>query len=88
MLHGPGAGDAIRDAKVAVLRAIQEIKLEDVILGQYEGYTDDPTIENKNTNTPTFATVRLFINTPRWTGVPFILKAGKVSLRLWMTLLY
>lgn len=38
---------------------------------------DDPTIENKSTNTPTFATIRLRINTPRWTGVPFILKAGK-----------
>ena len=48
-----------------------------VVLGQYEGYTDDPTITNKNSNTPTFATVCLYVNTPRWAGVPFILKAGK-----------
>ncbi len=39
--------------------------------------TDDPTITNKDTNTPTFAVIRLKINTPRWHGVPFILKAGK-----------
>lgn len=77
VLEGPAAGKAIRDAKVAVLNAMSEIKLEDAILGQYEGYADDPTIENKNTNTPTFALLKLAINTRRWAGVPFILKAGK-----------
>jgi glucose-6-phosphate 1-dehydrogenase len=77
MVDGPGAGKAIRDAKVAVLNAINPIKMSDVVLGQYEGYADDPTISDKETNTPTFATIRLFINTPRWHGVPFILKAGK-----------
>lgn len=76
-LEGPTAGNDIRDAKVAVLNAIEEVKLEDVVLGQYEGYSDDPTIENKSTNTPTYATIKLNINTPRWHGVPFILKAGK-----------
>lgn len=74
---GPNASKGVRDAKVNVLNAIEPIRLEDVVLGQYEGYADDPTIENKETNTPTFATIRLFINTPRWHGVPFILKAGK-----------
>lgn len=37
-LEGPTAGKAIRDAKVAVLNAIQPISMEDVVLGQYEGY--------------------------------------------------
>lgn len=76
-LEGPKAGSAIRDAKVAVLNAIAELTLDDVVLGQYEGYADDETIEDKNTNTPTFATLKLSINTPRWSGVPFIMKAGK-----------
>jgi glucose-6-phosphate 1-dehydrogenase len=76
-LHGPGAGQAIRDAKVAVLNAIPPIDIDEVVLGQYEGYADDPTIEDKTTNTPTFAIIRLFVNTPRWKGVPFIMKAGK-----------
>jgi glucose-6-phosphate 1-dehydrogenase len=76
-IEGEGAGKAIRDAKVAVLNAMSTIKLEDVVLGQYEGYADDPTIINKTTNTPTFACIRLYINTPRWHGVPFIIKAGK-----------
>jgi glucose-6-phosphate 1-dehydrogenase len=77
ILEGPGAGKAIRDAKVAVLNAMPPIALEDCILGQYEGYSDDPTIENKDTNCPTFAVMKLKINTPRWHGVPIILKAGK-----------
>jgi glucose-6-phosphate 1-dehydrogenase len=76
-VEGPNSGKAIRDAKVAVLNAIQPIELEDCVLGQYEGYSDDPTILNKDTNCPTFAMVRLKINTPRWHGVPFIMKAGK-----------
>lgn len=77
ILEGPGAGKAIRDAKVAVLNAVAPIQLEDCILGQYEGYADDPTIENKDTNCPTYAVIKLKINTPRWHGVPIILKAGK-----------
>jgi glucose-6-phosphate 1-dehydrogenase len=76
-IEGPRAGKAIRDSKVAVLNSIAPITLEDCVLGQYEGYADDPTIENKDTNTPTFAVIRLRINNPRWSGVPIFLKAGK-----------
>jgi glucose-6-phosphate 1-dehydrogenase len=75
--RGPRAGNAIRDAKVHVLNSIPPIEIEDCVLGQYEGYADDPTITNKDTNTPTFAAIRLKINNPRWAGVPIILKAGK-----------
>ena len=76
-VEGPRAGNSIRDAKVHVLNSIPPIELEDCVLGQYDGYADDPTIKNKDTNTPTFATIRLKINNPRWAGVPIILKAGK-----------
>ena len=76
-VEGPAAGKAIRDAKVAVLNAINPLTQDDVVLGQYEGYADDPTIDNKDTNTPTFCTLLFKINTPRWHGVPFIMKAGK-----------
>lgn len=70
-------GGYIRDAKVDVLNAMPPIPLSDCLLGQYKGYTDDPTIEDKSTTAPTFAAVRCFINTPRWEGVPFIMTAGK-----------
>ena len=70
-------GDAIRNAKTEVLRNMDPIRIEDTLLGQYDGYTDDPTIENKDTNCPTYAALRCWIHTPRWEGVPFILQAGK-----------
>lgn len=76
-LDGPTAGEKIRDEKVRVLEAMQTITLDDVFLGQYEGYTDDETITNKDTNCPTFAMIRCFINNQRWAGVPIIFKAGK-----------
>ncbi|XP_058102157.1 glucose-6-phosphate 1-dehydrogenase, cytoplasmic isoform-like [Magnolia sinica] len=66
----------IRDEKVKVLQSILPIADEDVVLGQYKGYTEDHTVSN-NSNTPTFATVILQIHNERWEGVPFILKAGK-----------
>jgi len=78
VLSGSDASHRVRDAKVAVLSAIKPITEEDVFLGQYEGYTDDPTISNTDHNTtPTFAQIRVFINNARWDGVPFIFKAGK-----------
>jgi glucose-6-phosphate 1-dehydrogenase len=71
------AGDRVRDAKYKVLRSILEIELNDCLLGQYEGYSDDKTITNKDSNCPTYAAIRCFVHTPRWEGVPFILEAGK-----------
>ncbi|KAG0623847.1 hypothetical protein M758_3G206500 [Ceratodon purpureus] len=66
----------VRDEKVKVLRCVEPIRDEDVVIGQYEGYKDDPTVR-KNTTTPTFASIALRINNERWDGVPFIIKAGK-----------
>ena len=68
--------------QVKVLRAIPPIAKEDVLLGQYvaangkPGYLDDETVP-QNSVCPTFAALTLWINNPRWEGVPFILRAGK-----------
>ena len=71
------SSEEIRDAKVNVLKNMPIICLEDCLLGQYDGYKDDPTIENKETVTPTYACVRTFVRTATWDGVPFVLEAGK-----------
>lgn len=81
---GEDSSNYVRDAKVNVLRAISPIRREDMILGQYvadesgehPGYLDDPTV-NPTSTTPTFALAVMYVNTPRWAGVPFIMKAGK-----------
>ncbi|KAL6781665.1 GLD2 [Auxenochlorella protothecoides x Auxenochlorella symbiontica] len=80
-----GAED-IRDEKVKVLRSMQTVRLEDMVLGQYRGrrvkgmsqpgYLEDPTVP-PNSLTPTFAACAVFLNNARWDGVPFLLKAGK-----------
>lgn len=79
---------AVRDAKVAVLRAMPPVGLEDVVLGQYAaatrggielpGYTNDPTVP-RDSLTPTFAAARLRVDNPRWQGVPFLVSAGKAT---------
>mmetsp|Transcript_53017 Transcript_53017/g.128630 ORF Transcript_53017/g.128630 Transcript_53017/m.128630 type:complete len:609 (+) Transcript_53017:451-2277(+) len=76
----PPSGDdehSIRDAKVDVLKNMEVLSLDDALLGQYDGYSDDPTIHDKETNCPTYASLRCSVNTPRWKGVPMILEAGK-----------
>jgi glucose-6-phosphate 1-dehydrogenase len=51
-----------------VLESVLPIKDDDVILGQYEGYRDDPTVPD-NSNTPTFASVILRVHNERWEGM-------------------
>ena len=76
-----------------MLRSVPELKLGDVVLGQYvgnpqgegeakEGYLDDPTVP-KGSVTPTFATAVLHIKNERWDGVPFILRCGKGEWCVW-----
>lgn len=52
---------------IQVLQSVLPIKDEEVVLGQYEGYKDDPTVP-ENSNTPTFATAILHIHNERWEG--------------------
>jgi glucose-6-phosphate 1-dehydrogenase len=76
------AAEDVRDEKVKVLRCIPPIARKDTLLGQYvaangkPGYLDDDTVP-KGSVCPTFAALVLWINNPRWEGVPFIMKAGK-----------
>jgi glucose-6-phosphate 1-dehydrogenase len=86
---GDGYSNCVRDAKVNVLKSMSPISVNDVVVGQYvandkgdEGYLDDPTVP-RGSHTPTFAQAHLKIHTPRWDGVPFIMKAGE----LWNSLL-
>ena len=72
--------EALRNEKVKVLRAIRPIRgdavFEESVRGQYEGYRDAPRVA-LDSNTATFAAVRLQIDNWRWKGVPFFLRSGK-----------
>lgn len=83
-------GDAVRNEKVKVLEAIRALNPEEVIVntarGQYgaglmdgqpvPAYREEPDV-NPESNTETFAALRLEVDNWRWAGVPFYLRSGK-----------
>ena len=66
----------IRDEKLKVLRSVRLPSPEEAVRGQYRGYREAPHVA-PDSQTPTFAAMRLFIDNWRWQGVPFYLRAGK-----------
>ena len=68
--------DRIRDEQVKVFRAIPPIRREDVVRGQFEGYRSEPGVA-ADSQTETFAAVRLTVDSWRWAGVPFLIRSGK-----------
>jgi glucose-6-phosphate 1-dehydrogenase len=68
--------DSVRNEKVKVLKAIPAIDEKDLVRGQFRGYRDENGVA-KDSQTETFAAVKLRINSWRWKGVPFYLRAGK-----------
>jgi glucose-6-phosphate 1-dehydrogenase len=68
--------ESLRDEKVKVLKAIPPIEENNLIRGQFQGYRDEQGVA-KDSRTETFAALRLEINSWRWKGVPFFIRAGK-----------
>ncbi|HEV2465440.1 MAG TPA: glucose-6-phosphate dehydrogenase [Acidobacteriaceae bacterium] len=68
--------ESIRDERVKVLRSTQSLEAEDVVLGQFAGYADEPGVK-AGSKVETFAMLRLHINSWRWRDVPFYIRAGK-----------
>jgi glucose-6-phosphate 1-dehydrogenase len=68
--------ELVRDEKAKVLKAISPPGTRDVVLGQFRGYLDEPGVASGSA-VETFAALRLEINSWRWKGVPFYLRAGK-----------
>lgn len=71
--HDPAA---LRDAKAAVLKAVRPLTAGDVVRGQFDGYRDEDGVA-ADSRVETFAAVRLWIDSWRWAGVPFLVRAGK-----------
>src|ERR1700719_4527848 len=69
-------GESLRDEKVKVLKAIPPIEEKNLIRGQFQGYRNENGVA-KESQTETFAALHLEINSWRWKGVPFYIRAGK-----------
>ena len=63
-------------AREAVIGAFRPLSREDVVLGQFEGYRDIDGVPDDSC-TETFVAARLWVDTDRWRGVPFLLRTGK-----------
>jgi len=67
---------ALLDEKAKVFKAIRALAPQDVVRGQYAGYRDEDGVA-PDSDVETYAAVRLYLDSWRWAGVPFYLRAGK-----------
>ena len=68
--------ESIRDEKVKVLKAIPPVESKDVVRGQFRGYRNEKGVA-PDSQVETFAALQLEIDSWRWKGVPFYIRAGK-----------
>ncbi len=68
--------ESIRDEKVKVLKAIAPIDPKNLVRGQFRGYRQEPGVAPES-QVETFAALKLHIDSWRWRGVPFYIRAGK-----------
>jgi len=68
--------ERLRDEKVKVLRSIRPLGPADVVRGQFEGYRNEPGVKPAS-DVETYVALKLCIDSWRWRGVPFYIRAGK-----------
>jgi len=68
--------EAIRDEQAKVLRNVRPLSVEHMVRGQFRGYRDEPGVA-KDSYMGTYAALRLYVDSWRWDGVPFFVRAGK-----------
>jgi glucose-6-phosphate 1-dehydrogenase len=71
-----GYRESVRDETVRLLRAVEPLRPTDLVRGQYRGYRQEPGVA-PDSDVETYAAVRLHVDSWRWSGVPFLIRAGK-----------
>ncbi|MBL8226793.1 MAG: glucose-6-phosphate dehydrogenase [Chromatiales bacterium] len=69
-------GEAQRDERIKVLRAISPFTGQSLVRGQVKGYRDEPGVA-PDSEVETFAAMQVHLNSWRWQGVPFFIRTGK-----------
>jgi glucose-6-phosphate 1-dehydrogenase len=77
-MEPPASLDAadLQPAREKVIKSFRRLDPAEVVLGQFAGYRDVPGVAPKSQQN-TFVAARLWIDNPRWRGVPFYLRTGK-----------
>jgi glucose-6-phosphate 1-dehydrogenase len=70
------AGGHLLAARESVIADFRPLEPDDVVLGQYDGYRDVEGVAD-DSDTDTFIAARMWVDTDRWRGVPFLLRTGK-----------
>jgi glucose-6-phosphate 1-dehydrogenase len=68
--------ETARDEKARIFKAMRPLDPADVVRGQYRGYLQEDGVSPKS-QVETFAAIKLYLDTWRWAGVPFYIRAGK-----------
>jgi glucose-6-phosphate 1-dehydrogenase len=68
--------EAIRDEQAKVLRTVRPMEVQYMVRGQFKGYRDEPGVA-KDSYMATYAALQLHVDSWRWDGVPFYVRAGK-----------
>ena len=69
-------GESLRDEKVKLLKAVRPLQAAQLVRGQFDGYRQEPGVA-ADSQVETYAALSLQIDSWRWSGVPFYLRAGK-----------
>lgn len=77
-MEAPSVHDAesVRDEKAHIFKSMRPLDPADVVRGQFRGYRQEPGVA-PDSQVETFAAVKLYLDTWRWAGVPFYIRAGK-----------
>jgi glucose-6-phosphate 1-dehydrogenase len=70
------SADDLQAAREKVIKSFRPLDPREVVLGQFSGYRDLPGVAARS-RTDTYVAARLWIDNPRWRGVPFLLRTGK-----------
>jgi len=68
--------ETVRDEKVKVLKAVPALEVANIVRGQFRGYRQEKGVA-PDSKVETFAALRLEVDSWRWKGVPFYIRAGK-----------
>lgn len=66
----------VHSEKAKVFQAMRPVRSDDLVRGQYVGYREEPHVD-RTSDVETYCALRLFIDSWRWSGVPWFLRSGK-----------
>ena len=71
-----GAGEALRDERIKVFKRMRPLTPDHLLRGQFRGYQNEPGVA-PDSRVETFASLQIHLDSWRWAGVPFFIRAGK-----------